>query len=451
MIDKIKIRKNIIFLISSVLIIGLVVSQIVRLASYKLRASVAPATLSLSDNQNAVVGTTVSIPVYLNNNGNPIAGVDVQLQFDRALLQLIDIQTPVSSAQIFGTYLPITPEGIFNKTAVIENARSTGIISFSAVSYDLTHSVVQSPITTSAKLVNLVFTPIKTGTANLTFIYDGNSTADTNIISSTASPIDLITGSQELIPGKIIIGEIGQPTSAPTSTTAPVGATPNPTVGPSTSGTPRWWKLLPKSFQSSTEQLLTYFNSAKNRFTLFSFLQKVSSDPLIITPSSEEGIKTAILKATADTYTSATGPNRNYGKSKTLYVDGKPKKYAFLKFDLSNIPANSEVKSATLYIQTTSAKYSGSPSTQTVRPVSGDWNEKDANYNNQPIIDSMDLGTITKTKSNTTYKVDLLTGYVKDSFGRNINLVFYPKIGEDAFYFYSKETSRPPTLVIEYK
>lgn len=460
MIDKITTKKNIAFLVFSILIIGLVVSQIVRLASYKLRASVTPATLSLSDTQNAVVGTTLSIPVYLNNNGNPVAGVDAQIQFDRTLLQLVDVQMPVASAQIFGTYLPITADGVFNKSAVIENARSTGIVTFSAVSYDLAHSVVQSPITTSAKLINLVFTPIKAGTADVSFVYDGVSTTDTNIISSTTSPVDLITGSSSLISGKIIITDTNQSTPVPTVT--PVGSTPAPTpiatIVPQPTATPTgtvtlpsWWTLLPTSLQTSGEKFLSYLSSITSKFTLFSFLQGVSKEPSVIEPSTEEGVHTAILKAVADSYTSSTSPSRNYGTTKTLYVDGKPKKYAFLAFDLSGIPAGSEIKSATLYIQTTSAKYSGSPSTQTVRIAGYNWNERQITYRNQPEIGSVDLGTIAKTKSNTVYKVELSPTNIKDYFGRNVNLVFYPKAGEDAFYFYSRETTLPPNLVIEYK
>lgn len=56
----------------------------------------------------------------------------------------------------------------------------------------------------------------------------------------------------------------------------------------------------------------------------------------------------AQLPAAADTFVSPSTPNLNYGEATTLVVLGKGA--AYLRFDLSAVPANAQVKKATLLL-----------------------------------------------------------------------------------------------------
>lgn len=161
-------------------------------------------------------------------------------------------------------------------------------------------------------------------------------------------------------------------------------------------------------------------------------------------------LKTANLTPVADTYVNSDSNSTNYGTAQTLYVDGKPQEITYLTFDLSSIPPNSSILSATLNLHTTSAQYSGSPSTQDVRISSTAWSEYSMNYSTKASYSSNVIGSLSNTKANQQYSIDLSGQAILSAFGGKLGLAIYPQ-GEDAFYFYSRETAQPPTLTIQYK
>lgn len=171
-----------------------------------------------------------------------------------------------------------------------------------------------------------------------------------------------------------------------------------------------------------------------------SFTPVISPSPTITS--------TETVVAIADTYVAADKATTNFGSSKGLYIDGKPVKISYIKFDLSPF-AGRTLLSAKLQIRTTSGIFSGSPNSQIVKVVNDtNWNELTLNYNSRPALSAV-LGNITKTASNTIYQVTLDPQVLQPKFGGLFSLGI-DSTGGDAMYFNSRETTEKPQLILTF-
>ncbi len=120
-----------------------------------------------------------------------------------------------------------------------------------------------------------------------------------------------------------------------------------------------------------------------------SFLMTVSLISLffILDINNVQASTTVTLNPIADTYVDQTSPGTNYGSLSSMVAgrtDNSTNKEAFLKFDLSSIPALSQVDSATLYLhQVTGAPCDASSDNVYINSVNADWVEGTLTWSNR--------------------------------------------------------------------
>ncbi|MEK7560571.1 MAG: cohesin domain-containing protein, partial [Patescibacteria group bacterium] len=129
------------------------------------------ATLSLSPSDGTYsVGNTFTVNILLNTQGAAISGVDVSLNYNPALLDVVDANTPVAGIQI-------TPFQLMPSTAANAVNSSSGKIIFSQVT-----SGAQTYSNTSAQpLASISFRAKAAGTATLSFDFVPGQTTDSNV------------------------------------------------------------------------------------------------------------------------------------------------------------------------------------------------------------------------------------------------------------------------------
>ena len=161
--------------------------------------------------------------------------------------------------------------------------------------------------------------------------------------------------------------------------------------------------------------------------------------------------------AAADATTSSSAPQTNYGSLATLGVGRSGIQvpvvaYAYLRFDVGNIPATAVVASASLEL---CLSHWSDDSTHTVNAyaVSQSWAEGAITWGNQPPAGA--LAASLSIKPATCYKSWDVTGLVRDwvsGKAPNHGLVLTPGGAEDFnLTFQSREAgSNPPRLVVDY-
>lgn len=258
------------FIIVALLVGGLTVSLILisKPQFLKPRAASANATLSLSPSKNPLgPNDTVTITIALNPANLPVVGTDLNVEFDRNVFTLTDIQPNTASG--FKTFVPlVTNTSTFDKSTVMTNANSTGVIKFGAAAFDFNAAggpAVDIPVSTNvtnlSRLVLQVKPTVTTNTSStIKFTYltptnndptqpQNRKTTDTNVvIANTGSvnpPEDVLAAPSPLA---LTINAAPTPTNTlvptPTSTVAP---TPTKTPTPTATKTP-----TPTTTQSPT-------------------------------------------------------------------------------------------------------------------------------------------------------------------------------------------------------
>lgn len=147
---------------------------------------------------------------------------------------------------------------------------------------------------------------------------------------------------------------------------------------------------------------------------------------------------TITVNPTHDAYVDSSRPDRNYGSSSAMRIDGSPEKNAYLMFDVSGVSGS--ISSATLRIYAASGSSTGFD-------VSGvantSWTESGITFNTAPPIGSV-LASSGSFSAGTFHEIDVtayVTGNGSISFG-----VSTP--ASTAIRFDSSEGSNPPELVV---
>ena len=108
----------------------------------------------------------------------------------------------------------------------------------------------------------------------------------------------------------------------------------------------------------------------------------------VYNPSFAQTKKTSTLTAIEDTHVWAA--DRNYGSWETLIVD-VDSAYAYLKFDLSGLPANISLTSATLSLRTSASRAIHETPISVHYCSDSSWREMQITWNNKPSFDSRSL------------------------------------------------------------
>ncbi len=220
----------------------------------------------------------------------------------------------------------------------------------------------------------------------------------------------------------------GAPTPTPTVTPTP---TPTPTVTPPTpTSTPTPTPTPPTPTPTVT--------------------------PPTPTPTDTSGQLVTTVSPVGDTFGNAGAPTTNYGSDSSLSSRGTPGSSAFLRFAFPATPQGTELSAATLSWRTTSDAVATSADTHTVRLGNDSWEESTLNWNNEPAVGSVTVGTISGAASlNTPYTTSLsapaLRATVPASGGSETLTI--SSSGSDGLYLWSRHAATAtyrPTLTLVY-
>jgi hypothetical protein len=134
----------------------------------------------------------------------------------------------------------------------------------------------------------------------------------------------------------------------------------------------------------------------------------------VTTPTASQAATLTFLP-TDDTYVQEDVPNSNFGGDQTTIVDGSPRRYAFLKYNVSGIGTAKVTK--TVLRLSTDTDPAGAAAVmgglfQNVPDTT--WTQGTLTWNNQPVADSAILGRLGPVSAGTTYDVDVTGLVTKD-------------------------------------
>ena len=199
-----------------------------------------------------------------------------------------------------------------------------------------------------------------------------------------------------------------------------------------------------------------------------------TTTPTTLSPTSkaptltQELVQSVTIQATKDTYVDSTSPTTNYGTSRRLRVDGSPRRWSIIGFDMSSVIKNiSQIQrqssQPTTYkiIDVKLRMYTldeGGGSIMYVLPNAKEWEETSLTWNNLHL-------TIDRSGEFQVSSIDWVDGYqwyemdVTDTFSEKINsvLTFLIKsVSSDGVEWASQEresfsgASLSPELVITF-
>jgi hypothetical protein len=144
----------------------------------------------------------------------------------------------------------------------------------------------------------------------------------------------------------------------------------------------------------------------------------------------------------ADTYVSATRPEMNFGRSRTLRADASPRQTIYLRFRLRQLQG--DVTSVILLLHART----GAPTSFQVRPVpDDDWGERLLTFDNAPKF-SLRYAASKPVRQGIWSAVDV-TSFVGEGGGR-VSLAITTR-GTRGVVFDSRESRRGPRLVVRTK
>ena len=138
---------------------------------------------------------------------------------------------------------------------------------------------------------------------------------------------------------------------------------------------------------------------------------------VVLAVSSPAFSGTEILEPVADSYVNYADPDVNYGSATLMYVynNASYRKESLMRFDLSSIPSNQEIVSATLHLYV----YTQGGNTDVAYLIEDDtWGEGAVTWNNRPSTGDQ-IGSWTLTQSGAFVQGDL-TEAVQDAFATRV-------------------------------
>ncbi|OII60731.1 DNRLRE domain-containing protein [Streptomyces sp. CC77] len=169
--------------------------------------------------------------------------------------------------------------------------------------------------------------------------------------------------------------------------------------------------------------------------------------------ASVAGDTVTTLQAAEDAYVNAGASGTNYGSATSLAVRGSSAYETYLRFQLPEAPAGTQLVGAALEVRTDSSSYAGSTDPVKVTTVTGDWTEDGVTYANRPALGTETLGTLTPpTTPNAGASVQLDTTAVGAALGSTYELALTAE-GTDSLWLWSSEapsSAGTPKLVLTF-
>jgi hypothetical protein len=169
---------------------------------------------------------------------------------------------------------------------------------------------------------------------------------------------------------------------------------------------------------------------------------------------------TATIYSVADAYVSSSSPDENHGDLNSMYVGASSEQdFTYVMFNLSSIPSDAEIISATLkfYLSSTEGEIYGSPADTIGTHYCSDnsWTELGITWNNKPDFNLEPTSTWAFSLIYTVkvYKSWDITEDVKMALPSGILtevLKFESKTGDRSAIFQSRESLSDPKLEVEY-
>ena len=233
------------------------------------------ASLTISAAATQEINVPFDVLILLNTDSAKVKGVDAAIEYDPAMLQLMNVTPVAHKTTTFKTFTPMTKSGVFDAETVLVQARETKQIKFSALTYGHDKQQILESFNGVTQLAILKFKPLKVGSTMLSFTYTPSSTTDTNIITSSDPPTDLLTQPSQLLNAQVLIeGPTVSPTSVPSivPSSTPTNV-PIPTL-PVTAGVPKCMRYnlslgnFPKNaYGTGIAQVDTVNNALTYKFT----------------------------------------------------------------------------------------------------------------------------------------------------------------------------------------
>lgn len=174
--------------------------------------------------------------------------------------------------------------------------------------------------------------------------------------------------------------------------------------------------------------------------------------------SSALGSTTVVLNPIADAYVDSANSGTNYGSSANLYVGANSVQYfTYFKFDLSSLPPNANIISATLnaYLYATGGNVYWQESIGAYYCSDNSWTEDGITWNNKPSFNPTPTSAWSfPALTQVGYKPWGVTADAKTAQSSSGILTevlkFVSKSGDGYALYRSREGVNPPTLSIEY-
>ena len=150
---------------------------------------------------------------------------------------------------------------------------------------------------------------------------------------------------------------------------------------------------------------------------------------------------TVALSPIEDALVSAASPNENSGNSNQLASRGQPGYTSYLKFEIPEAPAGTQLAAAEIKIRATTASIAGSTDSHQIRIADSNWNESTVVWNNRPAMTGSNLGEFTDVETiNKVYTATLEPAGLRSPSGGAVTLAITSS-GTDNLWFWSSEQS----------
>ncbi len=150
------------------------------------------------------------------------------------------------------------------------------------------------------------------------------------------------------------------------------------------------------------------------------------------------------LNPTADSFVRKSYPNNNYGNSAEIYIEaGSSEKRGLLRFNLQTLPAGTTINRVILRMYVTNNSVKGG----TLYEAASGWVENAVAWNNAPAVGNKIIDIPRASSTGTWGQVEIPINFIKDKTEVNWYII---STTEDAVYYNSRNSSRPPQLTIEY-
>ena len=161
----------------------------------------------------------------------------------------------------------------------------------------------------------------------------------------------------------------------------------------------------------------------------------VEAPVVVVEPTIEQ------LPSIADTMVNQSAANSNIGTSNQLASRGTPGYISYMKFQIPQAPAGTELAEASLRIRTTTSSIASSADEHQLFIAASDWSETAATWNNRPSMGSSELGVLPAgSQTNTVYNIPLDVAVLDASGSGEITVAVTSK-GTDNIWFWSREHS----------